>query len=126
MTYGTYDLLHYGHIRLPQRAPQLGDYLIVALSTDEFNTLEGKGNFYPYEVRIEMPEAIRYIDLVIPENCWEQKMSDSETYHADVVCMGSDWRGDPRFEALRTKCVVVYFDRTSGISTTDIKTRLGN
>lgn len=85
-----------------------------------------KSNFYPYEVRIEMPEAIRYVDLVIPENCWEQKMSDSETYHADVVCMGSDWRGDPRFEALRTKCVVAYFDRTSGISTTDVKTRLGN
>lgn len=119
-------MLHYGHIRLPQRAPQLGDNLIVALSTDEFNTLEGKNNFYPYEVRTEMPGAIRYVDLVIPENCWEQKTSDSETYHADVVCMGSDWRGDPRFEALRTKCVVVYFDRTSGISTTDVKTRLGN
>lgn len=80
-------MLHYGHIRLPQRAPQLGDNLIVALSTDEFNTLEGKSNFYPYEVRTEMPGAIRYVGLVIPENCWEQKTSDSETYQP----MSSAW-----------------------------------
>lgn len=126
LTYGTFNLLHYGHIRLLQRASQLGDYLIVALSTDEFNALKGKKSFYPYEVRREMLEAIRYVDLVIPENCWEQKMSDIHTYHVDIVCMGSDWRGDPHFECLRSKCGVTYLDRMPGISTTDVKSRLGN
>lgn len=125
LTYGTYDLLHYGHIRLLQRAASLGDYLIVALSTDEFNALKGKKSFYSYEVRREMLEAIRYVDLVIPETHWEQKASDVERYCVDVVCMGGDWKGDPRFEALRDKCEVVYLDRTDGISTTEVKGRLG-
>ena len=124
LTYGTFDLLHYGHIRLLQRAAALGDYLIVALSTDEFNASKGKRSFYPYEVRREMLESIRYVDLVIPESCWEQKRSDVETYRVDVVCMGSDWSGDPRFEDLRDLCDVVYLDRTDGISTTDVKSRL--
>lgn len=124
LTYGTFDLLHYGHIRLLQRAAALGDYLIVALSTDEFNASKGKRSFYPYEVRREMLEAIRYVDLVIPESCWEQKRSDVETYRVDVVCMGSDWAGDERFEALRDLCDVVYLDRTDGISTTEVKDRL--
>ena len=117
LTYGTYDLLHYGHIRLLQRAASLGDYLIVALSTDEFNALKGKKSFYSYEVRREMLEAIRYVDLVIPETHWEQKASDVERY--------CDWKGDPRFEALRNQCEVVYLDRTDGISTTEVKGRLG-
>ena len=124
LTYGTFDLLHYGHIRLLQRAAALGDYLIVALSTDEFNAGKGKRSFYPYEVRREMLEAIRYVDLVIPEVCWEQKRSDVQDYHVDVVCMGKDWEGDPRFECLRDLCDVVYLDRTDGISTTDVKDRL--
>lgn len=125
LTYGTYDLLHYGHIRLLQRAASLGDYLIVALSTDEFNASKGKRSFYSYEVRREMLEAIRYVDLVIPETHWEQKASDVERYAVDVVCMGGDWEGDPRFEALRDLCDVVYLDRTEGISTTEVKGRLG-
>lgn len=125
LTYGTYDLLHYGHIRLLQRAASLGDYLIVALSTDGFNALKGKKSFYSYEVRREMLEAIRYVDLVIPETHWEQKASDVERYCVDVVCMGGDWKGDPRFEALRNQCEVVYLDRTDGISTTEVKGRLG-
>lgn len=125
LTYGTYDLLHYGHIRLLQRAASLGDYLIVALSTDEFNALKGKKSFYSYEVRREMLEAIRYVDLVIPETHWEQKASDVERYCVDAVCMGGDWKGDPRFEALRNQCEVVYLDRTDGISTTEVKGRLG-
>ena len=95
LTYGTYDLLHYGHIRLLQRAASLGDYLIVALSTDEFNALKGKKSFYSYEVRREMLEAIRYVDLVIPETHWEKKASDVERYCVDVVCMGGDWKGRP-------------------------------
>lgn len=126
LTYGTYDLLHYGHIRLLQRAAALGDYLVVALSTDEFNALKGKRSFYPYEVRREMLEAVRYVDLVIPESSWDQKLSDVESYNIDVVCMGGDWKGDPRFEALREACDVVYFDRTEGISTTDVKSNLRN
>lgn len=126
LTYGTFDLLHYGHIRLLQQASKLGDYLIVALSTDEFNALKGKKSFYPYEVRKEMLEAIRYVDLVIPESCWEQKKHDIEQYHVDVVCMGGDWKGDPHFESLRDKCEVVHLKRTPGISTTEVKSRLEN
>lgn len=99
LTYGTFDLLHYGHIRLLQQASKLGDYLIVGLSTDEFNALKGKTSFYSYEVRREMLEALRYVDLVIPENDWNQKTRDVEIYHADIVCMGGDWAGDPRFES---------------------------
>lgn len=124
LTYGTYDLLHFGHIRLLQRAASLGDYLIVALSTDEFNAVKGKESFYPYAVRKEMLEAVRYVDLVIPESSWDQKASDVERYAIDVVCMGGDWMGDPRFEALKTKTEVVYLDRTEGISTTEVKGRL--
>lgn len=124
LTYGTYDLLHYGHIRLLKRAAALGDYLIVALSTDEFNADKGKKSFYPYETRKEMLEAVRYVDLVIPENTWEQKVQDVLDYKVDVVVMGGDWEGDPRFEILRDYCEVVYLDRTDGISTTDVKQRL--
>lgn len=124
LTYGTYDLLHYGHIRLLRRASQLGDYLIVALSSDEFNASKGKASFYSYGVRREMLEAVRYVDLVIPENSWDQKIDDIKNYHVDVVVMGSDWAGDPRFEALRDYCEVVYLDRTDGISTTDVKMEL--
>lgn len=125
LTYGTFDLLHYGHIRLLQRAAALGDYLIVAVSTDEFNASKGKQSFYSYEMRKEMLEAIRYVDLVIPEQNWEQKPSDIERYEVDVVVMGSDWAGDERFESLRECCDVVFLDRTDGISTTDIKRELG-
>lgn len=125
LTYGTFDLLHYGHIRLLQRARALGDYLIVALSTDEFNALKGKAAFHNYDTRRRMLEAIRYVDLVIPENTWEQKADDVRDYHVDVVVMGSDWAGSERFELLRELCEVVYLDRTPGISTTKIKQELG-
>lgn len=124
LTYGTFDLLHYGHIRLLQRAAALGDYLIVALSSDEFNAGKGKRSFYPYTVRKEMLEALRYVDLVIPENTWEQKRSDVLDYKVDVVCMGGDWAGSARFEPLREVCDLVYLDRTDGISTTEVKQRL--
>ena len=93
LTYGTFDLLHYGHIRLLQRARALGDYLVVALSTDEFNASKGKKAYHNYETRKKMLEAIRYVDLVIPEECWEQKISDVQKYDIDVVVMGSDWAG---------------------------------
>lgn len=125
LTYGTFDLLHYGHIRLLQRAKALGDYLIVAVSTDEFNAIKGKKSYYNYETRKKMLEAIRYVDLVIPEDNWEQKIDDVKTYHADIVVMGSDWAGSDRFEYLNDYCEVVYLDRTEWISTTKIKKELG-
>lgn len=121
LTYGTFDLLHYGHIRLLKRAKALGDYLIVGLSTEEFNSLKGKKTYHNYEARKMMLEAIRYVDLVIPEKTWEQKVDDIKKYEADVVVMGGDWAGSDRFEYLRDYCEVVYLDRTEGISTTMIK-----
>ena len=121
LTYGTFDLLHYGHIRLLKRAKALGDYLIVALSTDEFNELKGKKAYHSYEERKEMLEAIRYVDLVIPEDNWEQKINDVKEYKVDIVVMGSDWAGSNRFEYLNDYCEVIYLDRTDGVSTTKIK-----
>ncbi len=125
LTYGTFDLLHYGHIRLLKRAKELGDYLIVALSTDEFNELKNKAAYHNYETRKMMLEAIRYVDLVIPEENWEQKKDDVINYHVDVVVMGSDWKDSPRFDYLKEYCEVVYLDRTEGISTSQIKEDLG-
>lgn len=124
LTYGTYDLLHYGHIRLLKRAKELGDYLIVAISTDSFNAVKNKKSYHNYETRKEMLEAVRYVDLVIPEETWEQKRDDVLNYHIDVVVMGSDWEGSEKFECLRDLCDVVYLDRTEGISTSKIKTEL--
>lgn len=125
LTYGTFDLLHYGHIRLLKRAKALGDYLIVALSTDEFNELKGKKAYHSYEKRKMMLEAIRYVDLVIPENTWEQKKSDVLDYHVDVVVMGDDWAGSDKFDYLKEYCDVVFLPRTEGVSTTQIKKDLG-
>ena len=125
LTYGTFDLLHYGHIRLLKRAKALGDYLVVALSTEEFNELKGKKTYHNYETRKEMLEAIRYVDLVIPEENWEQKANDVKEYHIDTVVMGGDWAGSEKFEYLKEYCEVVYLDRTEGISTTKIKKELG-
>lgn len=125
LTYGTYDLLHYGHIRLLKRAKELGDYLIVALSTDEFNATKGKKAYHNYETRKKMLEAIRYVDLVIPEENWNQKINDVKEYHVDVTVMGGDWEGNPKFEELREYCDVVYLPRTKGVSTSKIKRDLG-
>ena len=125
LTYGTFDLLHYGHIRLLKRAKALGDYLVVAVSTEEFNELKGKKTYHNYETRKKMLEAIRYVDLVIPEENWEQKLNDVKEYKIDVVVMGSDWAGSDKFEYLKDYCEVVYLDRTEGISTTKIKKDLG-
>ncbi len=125
LTYGTFDLLQYGHIRLLKRAKALGDYLIVALSTDEFNEIKNKRAYHNYETRKKMLEAIRYVDLVIPEETWEQKILDVKKYEVDTVVMGSDWAGSDRFDYLKDYCEVVYLDRTEGISTTKIKEDLG-
>ena len=124
ITYGTFDLLHYGHINLIKRAKALGDYLIVALSTDEFNwDSKQKKCYFPYERRKQLLEAIRYVDLVIPEESWEQKRSDVEEFKVDTFVMGNDWAG--RFDFLKDICEVVYLERTPEISTTQIKEELG-
>lgn len=122
ITYGTFDLLHYGHINLLRRAKEQGDYLIVALSTDEFNKLKGKQAFFDYSKRKMLLEAIRYVDLVIEENSWEQKREDIKLYHVDAIVMGDDWRG--KFDDLQDICEVIYLPRTPEISTTNIKKEL--
>ncbi|WP_416995953.1 glycerol-3-phosphate cytidylyltransferase [Alistipes putredinis] len=121
ITYGTFDLLHYGHINLLRRAKQQGDYLIVALSTDEFNwDMKGKRCYFSYSERRQLLEAIRYVDLVVPEKNWEQKRSDVHQYHVDVFVIGDDWEG--KFDFLEEEgCEVLYLSRTPEVSTTRIK-----
>ena len=124
ITYGTFDLLHYGHVNLLRRARELGDYLIVALSTDEFNwNSKQKKCYFTYEKRKQLLESIRYVDLVIPEECWEQKTEDVKLYQVDTFVMGDDWAG--KFDFLKPLCDVVYLERTPEISTTQIKEELG-
>ena len=124
ITYGTFDLLHYGHISLLKRAKSMGDYLIVGLSTNEFNRLEkNKECYFDYEERKSLLEAIRYVDLVIPEENWDQKISDIEKYQADVFVIGDDWQG--KFDYLSDLGIeVVYLSRTKEISTSKIKNDL--
>lgn len=120
ITYGTFDLLHYGHVNLLQRAKELGDYLIVAVSTDEFNwNMKKKKSYFPYSKRKRLVESIRYVDLVIPEESWEQKISDIKEYKVDTFVIGDDWKG--KFDFLKEYCEVVYLPRTPEISTTQIK-----
>ena len=119
ITYGSFDLLHYGHISLLRRAKRLGEYLVVGLSTESFNLLKGKRCYFSYEERLQLLEAVRYVDLVIPETSWEQKLEDVKTYHIDVFVMGDDWKG--KFDDLNEHCRVVYLPRTPEISTTQIK-----
>lgn len=126
LTYGTFDLLHVGHINLLKRAKELGDYLIVAVSTDEFNAIKNKKSYFSYEDRKKIVESIRYVDLVIPEKTWEQKIDDIKKYNVDVVVMGSDWEGSDKFEYLKEYAEVVYLPRTEGISTTKIKEDLNH
>ncbi|GAB6065684.1 glycerol-3-phosphate cytidylyltransferase [Aquifex pyrophilus] len=122
ITYGTFDLFHIGHLNLLKRAKALGDYLIVGVSTDEFNEIKGKKSVYPYEHRAEIVRSIKYVDLVIPERNWEQKVEDIKKYNVDVFVMGDDWKG--KFDYLKEYCEVVYLPRTQGISTTELKDAL--
>lgn len=121
ITYGTFDLLHYGHINLLRRAKQYGDYLIVALSTDDFNwNQKRKKCYFSFDKRKALLEAIRYVDLVIPEESWDQKVTDVREYHIDTFVMGDDWKGE--FDFLKDEGVdVVYLPRTPEVSTTQIK-----
>ena len=124
ITYGTFDLLHYGHINLLRRAKSLGDYLIVALSTDEFNNKEkNKECYFDFENRKLLSDAVKYVDLVIPEENWKQKISDIQKYNIDVFVIGDDWKG--KFDYLKDFGVeVVYLPRTKEISTSKIKNDL--
>ena len=122
ITYGTFDLLHYGHINLLRRAKEQGDYLIVALSTDEVNWREKqKKSYFSYDKRKQLLEAIRYVDLVIPEESWDQKVKDVPLYHIDIFVMGDDWVGKFDFVEKQTDATVIYLPRTPEISTTKIK-----
>jgi glycerol-3-phosphate cytidylyltransferase len=122
LTYGTFDVLHIGHINLLRRARELGDRLVVGLSTDEFNAMKHKTSLLDYANRRATLEAIRYVDLVIPEEAWEQKVDDVRKYGVDVFVIGDDWTG--QFDFLKDLCEVRYLSRTSDISSTSVKQTL--
>jgi glycerol-3-phosphate cytidylyltransferase len=119
LTYGTFDLLHWGHINLLSRAKDLGDHLTVAISTDEFNAIKNKKSYHSFENRKLILESIRYVDKVIPERTWDQKIDDVVNNEIDVFVMGDDWEG--KFDFLKEYCEVIYLPRTIGISTSKIK-----
>lgn len=119
ITYGTFDMFHVGHVRLLRRLHELGERVIVAVSTDEFNALKGKRALVPYEQRKEIIESLRYVDLVIPETRWEQKIDDVHEHSVDVFAMGDDWKG--KFDFLLPYCQVVYLERTEGVSSSQLK-----
>ena len=123
ITYGTFDILHAGHINLLRRARMLGDRLVVGLSSDEFNRGKHKSSLLDYHNRKMVLESIRYVDEVFPEETWEQKVEDIRRYAADIFVMGDDWAG--KFDFLSEWCEVVYFPRTADISSTEIKQSLG-
>lgn len=123
ITYGTFDLFHIGHLNLLKRAKTLGDYLIVALSTDEFNlNMKNKKTAICFQDRKKILEAIRYVDLVIPEKSWEQKKIDIIEYKIDTFVIGDDWKGE--FDFLKIYCNVVYLERTKDISSSNIKAHI--
>lgn len=122
ITYGTFDLYHIGHVRMLKRLRELGDRLIVGVSTDEFNQLKGKKSFFSYEDRAEIVLSSQYVDFVFPEQNWEQKRGDIIKYNANIFGIGYDWFG--KFDNLSDVCEVVYLQRTDGISTTYIKKSL--
>ncbi|OLO03652.1 adenylyltransferase/cytidyltransferase family protein [Salinicola socius] len=122
ITYGTFDMFHVGHLNLLRRLNEMADRVIVGVSTDEFNIGKGKKVLIPYEQRADIVSAIQYVDLVIPEKSWEQKLSDVKEYQVDTFAIGKDWEG--KFDFLSDLCEVVYLDRTDSISTTDLKRSL--
>lgn len=124
ITYGTFDLLHTGHINILRRAKESGNYLVVAISSDEFNAVKGKKAYYTFEQRKAILEAVRYVDEVIAEDSWGQKKQDVKKHNIDVFVMGDDWKG--KFDFLSDLCQVVYLPRTAGISTTQIKEDLND
>ena len=124
ITYGTFDMFHIGHLKLLQRLSLLGDELIVAVSTDEFNNVKGKKVLIPFEQRSEIINSLKCVNKVIPEVDWEQKTDDLKKYDVDVFAMGNDWEG--KFDHLKEYCDVAYLKRTENISTTRLKKSLTN
>ncbi len=124
ITYGTFDLFHEGHLNILKRAKALGDYLIVGVSTDEFNAKKGKKSYFKYEQRKNIVESIKYVDLVIPENNWEQKLNDIKQNNVDILTMGDDWKDSDKFDYLKRYVDVVFLPRTEDISSTKIKEEL--
>ncbi|WP_345740349.1 adenylyltransferase/cytidyltransferase family protein [Halomonas getboli] len=124
ITYGTFDMFHVGHLRLLQRLSEMADRVIVAVSTDDFNLGKGKRTLIPYEQRAQIVESIKYVDLVVPEESWEQKLQDVKKYDVDIFAIGEDWKG--KFDFLSDLCEVRYLERTKDISTTDLKRSLKN
>ena len=124
ITYGTFDMFHIGHLKLLQNLATLGDTLIVAVSSDEFNELKGKSTIIPYEQRAEIVKNIKFVDEVIAENAWEQKISDIQKYQVDIFAIGDDWRG--KFDYLQEYCQVIYLPRTKDVSTDRLKATLAN
>lgn len=122
ITYGTFDMFHIGHLKLLERLKELGDRLIVGVSTDEFNAEKGKKTLIPYAQRAEIVSAIKFVDLVIPEHDWDQKVEDIKKHNANIFAMGHDWEG--KFDHLREHCNVKYLPRTEGVSTTELKQSL--
>ena len=122
LTYGTFDLLHYGHLEILRRASLLGDKLIVGVSTDKFNEIKGKTCVLPYQKRKELLDSIDYVDKVIPENNWDQKVTDIQDNDIDIFVMGDDWKG--KFDELKKFCEVIYFPRTKGISSSKLRSIL--
>ena len=122
LTYGTFDLLHYGHLEILRRASLLGDKLIVGVSTDKFNEIKGKTCVLPYQKRKELIESIDYVDKVIPENNWDQKVTDIQGNNIDIFVIGDDWEG--KFDELKVFCEVIYLPRTKGISSTKLRSIL--
>ncbi|WP_041770374.1 adenylyltransferase/cytidyltransferase family protein [Metapseudomonas resinovorans] len=124
ITYGTFDMFHIGHLRLLKRMRELGERTIVAVSTDEFNRLKGKKALIPYAERKEIIESLDCVDLVIPEQSWEQKPDDIREHKVDTFVMGNDWNG--KFDHLKAHCQVVYLDRTRGVSSTELRESLAS
>lgn len=124
ITYGTFDLFHIGHLRLLERLKKLGDRLIVGVSTDDFNKKKGKESIIAYQDRVDIVSSIRHVDLVIPEENWEQKEEDIKKYNVDIFGIGNDWEG--KFDYLKKHCDVIYLPRTMNISSSKMKSILTN
>ena len=122
LTYGTFDMFHIGHLNLLNRLKNLGSKLIVAVSTDEFNSIKGKKTLIPFEQRALIVQNIKCVDMVISEKKWEQKIDDIKKYNVDIFAMGDDWKG--KFDFLKDYCEVIYLPRTQNISTTELKKEL--
>lgn len=119
LTYGTFDLFHVGHLNILKRLKEKGNRLVVGVSTDEFNIIKGKKTVVPFEQRLEIVQAIKYVDLAVPEESWEQKRLDIQKYDAKIFGIGEDWKG--KFDDLSDEIEVIYLPRTAGVSTTEMK-----